>query len=129
MEQVCWAILRRQGIVAWIFSSSPRDAIQHTQATGKHYAGMMQGSEVYMNSASILDSLTMVIREVFDDDTLVATPELTAHEVQGWDSLGHVRLVLEIEQVFRVRFSAAEISGLKNVGELVELIETKTCTG
>lgn len=80
-----------------------------------------------MEKAPIFDRLTTMLRDVFEDDTLVATPELTAHQVNGWDSLGHVRLIIEIEQAFRLRFSAAEISSLKNVGELAELIARKSC--
>ena len=78
-----------------------------------------------MTVASILSRLTPVLRDVFDNDNLVATPELTARAVEGWDSLGNVRLFLEIERAFAVRFSATEIASLKNVGQLAELIEKK----
>jgi acyl carrier protein len=78
-----------------------------------------------MTVASILSRLTPVLRDVFDNDSLVATPELTARTVDGWDSLGNVRLFLEIEKAFAVRFSATEIASLKNVGQLAELIEKK----
>lgn len=80
-----------------------------------------------MTNAEIFDRLTTVLRDVFDDDALVATSQLTAHQVSGWDSLGHVRLMIEIEKTFRLRFSAAEISSLKNVGELAELVSRKSC--
>jgi acyl carrier protein len=79
-----------------------------------------------MMDAALFERLTPLLRDVFDDDDLVATPELTAHKVDGWDSLGNVRLFLEIEKVFSVRFSATEITALKNVGQLAELIEKKT---
>ena len=79
-----------------------------------------------MTDASIFERLTPLLRDVFDDDDLVATPELVAHKVDGWDSLGNVRLFLEIEKAFSVRFSATEITSLKNVGQLAELIEEKT---
>jgi acyl carrier protein len=82
---------------------------------------------VSMSLDSIFDRLTPVLRDVFDNDNIVATPDLTAHRVEGWDSLGHVRLVLEIEREFSLRFSAPEIASLKNVGELAALIEKKTC--
>ena len=78
-----------------------------------------------MVDASIFVRLTPLLREVFDDDDIVATPALTAHKVSGWDSLGNVRLFLEIEKAFSVRFSATEITSLKNIGELAELIEKK----
>lgn len=79
-----------------------------------------------MSDVSIFERLTPLLRDVFDDDDLVARPELTAHTVDGWDSLGNVRLFLEIEKAFSVRFSATEITSLRNVGQLADLIEKKT---
>ena len=79
-----------------------------------------------MASITTFDKLSKVLRDIFDDEDLVARPELTARMVNGWDSLGNVRLFVELERVFGVRFSAAEISSLKNVGQLAELIEKKT---
>jgi acyl carrier protein len=66
-----------------------------------------------------------VLQEVFDDDELEATPNLTASDVEGWDSLKHIRLVLSVEKAFHISFSASEIGNLKNIGELASLIETK----
>lgn len=74
---------------------------------------------------AIFDRLTSVLRDVFDDDNLVATPDLSAGNVAGWDSLSNVRLFVEIEKAFSVRFGAMEISSLKNVGQLAELIQKK----
>ena len=76
-----------------------------------------------MVNPSTFDKLTQVFRDIFDNEELVATPELTAQKVQGWDSLGNVRLFIELERVFGVRFSATEISSLKNVGQLAELLK------
>jgi acyl carrier protein len=74
---------------------------------------------------SVLDGLTPLLRDVFDNDDLVAVPELTAHDVVGWDSLGNVRLFMEIERKFGIRFTAAEIGALNNVGQLAEVIIRK----
>lgn len=79
-----------------------------------------------MDKTSTFEKLTPVLRDVFDDDNLVATADLTANKVSGWDSLANVRLFVEIEKVFGVRFSATEVSSLKNVGQLADAIETKT---
>jgi acyl carrier protein len=79
-----------------------------------------------MSETSVLDRLTAVLRDVFDNDEVVATPDLTAQKVDGWDSLGNIRLFLEIERVFSIRFSAMETTSLKNVGELVAVIEKKS---
>jgi acyl carrier protein len=78
-----------------------------------------------MVDSSILARLTSILRDVFDDDNVTATPRLTAQQVNGWDSLGNVRLFVEIERAFAVRFSATEVSSLKNVGQLAELIGKK----
>ena len=80
-----------------------------------------------MSNVSTYEALTRLLRDVFDNDDLVATPELTAQDVNGWDSLNNVRLFVQVESAFSVRFSAIEISSLKNVGQLAELIEKKIC--
>jgi acyl carrier protein len=79
-----------------------------------------------MKGTEVFDKITMVLRDVFDDDHVVATADLTANKVDGWDSLGNVRLFLALEKAFSVRFSATEIGSLKNVGQLADLIESKT---
>lgn len=79
-----------------------------------------------MNVAAIYPRLTEIMRDIFDDDELVAHPELTADKVREWDSLTHLRLMLTVQKSFGVKFSAGEIGRLKNVGELAELIRAKT---
>jgi acyl carrier protein len=74
----------------------------------------------------ISDELTTIFHDVFDDDTLVLRPDLTAEDVPEWDSLSHVRLILAVQRAFGAKFSAAQTASLKNVGELIELIRTKT---
>jgi acyl carrier protein len=79
-----------------------------------------------MAETLVFDKLASILRDVFDSADLVATPDLTAQKVMGWDSLGNVRLFLEIERVFSIRFSAMETMSLKNVGELAAVIEKKS---
>ena len=74
---------------------------------------------------STYDQLTKIFQDIFDDDEVVATPELTAQDVDEWDSLSHIRVIVTIEEVFKIRFSASEILNLKNVGEIAALIEKK----
>jgi len=74
----------------------------------------------------VLEQLTPILRDTFDNDALVATPDLTADQVVGWDSLANVRFFVAIEMALKIRFSAAEIGGLKNVGELAAVIAAKT---
>lgn len=78
-----------------------------------------------MENQAIYAQLTDIFRDVFDDDDLVVTPVMTAADVEEWDSLNHIRLVLSIEKSFGLRFSAAEVGHLKNVGEFVDLIQSK----
>jgi acyl carrier protein len=73
----------------------------------------------------ILSGLTEVFHEVFDDDELVLKPELTANDVEGWDSLAHIRLILSVQKKFGVKFSPVEMNRLKNVGDLIELTKHK----
>lgn len=70
-----------------------------------------------------------IFREFFDDEKLVLCAETTARDVDGWDSLAHVRLLLTIERKFRIKFSVPEVGGLRSVGDLVSLIARKTDTG
>lgn len=78
-----------------------------------------------MESTELYSRLTKVFRDVFDDDEIVVRPELTADDVDEWDSLKHIRLILSVEEAFRIRLSAAEVSRLNNVGEFATLIESK----
>jgi acyl carrier protein len=71
-----------------------------------------------------------VLRDVFSDDTIVLTDTLTAGEVPGWDSLGHLNLIIALEKRFRVKFATAEIARLKeegqNAGTLLALLARKS---
>jgi acyl carrier protein len=69
--------------------------------------------------------LTPIFRDVFDDDQLTLAPAMTADDVEGWDSLSHIRLIISVEQAFAVTFSAAEVGALKDVADFVALIESK----
>jgi acyl carrier protein len=78
-----------------------------------------------MSLDDIYQKLTDILRDVFDDETLVATPELTADQVDGWDSFAHLRLIFAVEKSFGVKFSASQITSLMNVGDLATLISGK----
>lgn len=73
----------------------------------------------------IFSDLTNILRDVFDDDTIVATPELTANDVDGWDSFAHLRVIAAVEKHFKVSFSASQITSMKNVGEFADIINDK----
>ena len=78
-----------------------------------------------MSHDALYAKLTDIFHDVFDDEGIVVTPELTADDVDEWDSLSHIRLVLAIEKRFGLKFSAAEVGRLKNVGEFAALIVSK----
>jgi acyl carrier protein len=71
------------------------------------------------------DELQEIFRDLFDDEGIVLTDETTASDVAGWDSLKNVKLMVRVEKAFGVRFGTGEVVGLKNVGELLALIERK----
>lgn len=77
----------------------------------------------------ILSGLTTVFREVFDDDELELKPEMTADDVDGWDSLAHIRLILSVQKAFGIKFSPVEMNRLKNVGDLIALTRDKQAQG
>ena len=75
-----------------------------------------------MEFNEVMGLLYPIFRDVFDDDELIIEANTTANDIDGWDSLTHIRLVITIEKAFDLRFTAAEVSELENVGEMVELI-------
>jgi acyl carrier protein len=78
-----------------------------------------------MEQGQIYSRLTKIFEDVFDEDSIVVTPELSANDVDTWDSLTHIRLVLTVEKAFKIKFSTAEVGMLQNVGDLVRMIEGK----
>jgi acyl carrier protein len=78
-----------------------------------------------MTAVDVYRELTDLFRDVFDDDSIVLTPETTARDVDGWDSAAHVSLVVAAEMRFGIRFRTSELESLHNVGEFAQLIESK----
>jgi acyl carrier protein len=79
-----------------------------------------------MPPSATLESVRLVMIDVFDLDDLVLTPETTADDVEEWDSLSHIRLVVALERRFKIKFKNSELEGLMNVGDLVKVIDSKT---
>lgn len=76
-----------------------------------------------MDEKAIYEKLTPIFRDVLDDESITLTPETTADDIPEWDSVNHIHIVVAVESAFKVKFKSAEIEELKNVGELVSLIE------
>jgi acyl carrier protein len=74
---------------------------------------------------SILEELQPIFREVLDQPNLIVTRESSAANVEDWDSLSHINLVMAIQERYKIKFALGELQELKNVGDMVDLIEAK----
>jgi acyl carrier protein len=75
-----------------------------------------------LNPEEVVVRLNHLFRDVFDDDNICVTGDTTAADIDGWDSLAHITLILGVEREFRIKMSAAEVGSLKNVGQMIDLI-------
>ena len=73
-------------------------------------------------ASNINERLNEVFQNVFDDDEIEVTRETTADDIEDWDSLEHIRLVAAVEREFGVKFTMKEVSSMKNVGEMMDII-------
>lgn len=71
------------------------------------------------------EMLEPIFREVFDDETIELRNDTTANDIDAWDSLSHMNLVIAVELRFKVKFSLGELQTIKNVGEMLDLINKK----
>jgi acyl carrier protein len=78
-----------------------------------------------IDTTEIYERLSKIFRDVFEDEDLVAKPELTANDIVGWDSLANLQLLLTVQKTFGVKFTAHEITSLNNVAELAALVQAK----
>ena len=78
-----------------------------------------------MGQDEIIKQLNEIFIDVIDNDDIKLTNETTADDVDGWDSLTHIQLVVAIERHFKIRFNSKEIQSWKNVGDLVNSIIAK----
>jgi len=75
-----------------------------------------------MTREAIYEKLNEVFQDVFDDDSITVNAETTADDIEDWDSLEHINLVSAVEKAFGVKFTMAQVVGMKNVGEMVDVI-------
>lgn len=73
----------------------------------------------------IYERLNGVFRDVFDDDSIEVNEDTTAEDIEDWDSLNHITLIDAVESEFGVRFTMGEVSGMKNVGEMAQIIKER----
>ena len=74
---------------------------------------------------SIFERVQDIFRDVFDDDNLVILPEMTADDIEEWDSIAQMNLIVAMSKEFNIKFSVEEIAQLHNVGEMVALVEKR----
>jgi acyl carrier protein len=74
---------------------------------------------------TIVETLNQIFQMVFEDDKIQTRPDMTANDVDGWDSLSHVNLIITIEAKFDIRFTKKELLKQRNVGDLITDIERK----
>lgn len=78
-----------------------------------------------MSEQEIYERLNEVFRDVFDDDEIEVDAGTTADDIEDWDSLAHINLISAVEDEFGMRFKMGEVSTMKNVGEMVEIIASR----
>lgn len=78
-----------------------------------------------MTETDVLNALTEVFHDVFDDESITLSSEMTANDIEGWDSQTHVMLTVAAEQRFGIKFRTAELESLRNVGHFAQVISAK----
>lgn len=75
-----------------------------------------------MTREQVYAELNDVFQDVFDDESITVHDETTANDIEDWDSLEHINLVVAVEKQFGIKFTMGEVNGMKNVGEMVDII-------
>jgi len=78
-----------------------------------------------MQDDQIYDRLSSVFKSVFNDEDLTLSAEITADDIDEWDSFTHIRLIVEVEKAFGIKFATSDIARFENVGQLAEMIGQK----
>ena len=79
-----------------------------------------------MTEVEVIAKLEQVFRDIFDEEELTINNETTAEDIEDWDSLAHINLVVSIEKEFDVKFALGELQALQNVGDMVDLVIRKS---
>ncbi len=78
-----------------------------------------------MTAEPIRNRLTDILKDVLDNDSIELSRDTTAADLEGWDSLAHINIIVAVEKEFKIRFDLMDIKPLKNVGEFLDLIQRK----
>lgn len=79
-----------------------------------------------MEKQEIVEKITEIFGEVFSDNNIVINDEMTANDVENWDSLTHMLMITQVEEAFGIKFKLKELNKLKKVGDIISLVEEKT---
>jgi len=79
-----------------------------------------------MNNEQILDQITNIFRTIFKDQSIIINQNTSAQDMDDWDSLNNIQIVIAVEKYFKIRFKSSEIRTWKNVGEMVNSIQIIT---
>lgn len=79
-----------------------------------------------MGREEVYERLNAVFQDVFDDETITVNDGTTANDIEDWDSLEHINLIVAVEEEFGLKFGMGEVNGMKNVGEMVDIILKKS---
>lgn len=78
-----------------------------------------------MNDETMLEKIQTIFRDVFDDEEMVVSRQTNSSQIDEWDSLNHINLTVAIEKEFNIRFALEELQPLKDVGEMIDLMQKK----
>ena len=78
-----------------------------------------------MEKREVVNKLTAIFRKVLSNGSLEITNELTANDVDNWDSLTHMLLITEIEESFSIKFKLKDLNKMRNVGDMIDIISSK----
>jgi acyl carrier protein len=90
-----------------------------------HVNVTLQKNNKIMDKNQILEEVQEIFREVLDNEEIVLANETTADDIEEWDSLTHIQLIVAIEKHFKIKFTSKEILSWQNVGEMIDCIATK----
>ena len=83
----------------------------------------MRGTK--LTREEVFNRLTKVFQDVFDDEEICLTDNTVSSDIEDWDSLNHINLVVSVEKEFGIKFSMGETQKMKNVGEMVSIIQER----
>lgn len=74
---------------------------------------------------NIKEKLQEIFQDIFDDNTIELFDDMNANDIEDWDSLTHIQLIVQIEKMFGIKFTTGEVASIKNVGQFISLVQEK----